>query len=77
MYIIRQILKNITKETFSRKLALTLLETGTINYENKEIEEQILAFLNRSSIKKERDQESYKLEELAQKLVEEIKEKLI
>ncbi|RIB21214.1 hypothetical protein C2G38_2177236 [Gigaspora rosea] len=40
------LLENIAKETFSRKLALTLSETGTIDYRNKEIEQQILAFLN-------------------------------
>ncbi|CAG8751142.1 36061_t:CDS:2, partial [Gigaspora margarita] len=45
------LLENIAKETFSRKLALTLSKTGTIDYGNEEIEQQILAFLN--SIKEE------------------------
>ncbi|CAG8832289.1 32794_t:CDS:2, partial [Gigaspora margarita] len=40
------LLENIAKETFSRKLALTLSETETIDYGNKKIEQQILAFLN-------------------------------
>ncbi|CAG8815610.1 28996_t:CDS:1, partial [Gigaspora margarita] len=37
---------NIAKETFSRKLALTLSEIGTKDYSNEKIEQQILAFLN-------------------------------
>ncbi|CAG8818576.1 12499_t:CDS:2, partial [Gigaspora margarita] len=44
-------LEDIAKETFSRKLALILSESKTIDYGNKKIEQQILIFLN--SIKEE------------------------
>ncbi|CAG8840493.1 18432_t:CDS:2, partial [Gigaspora margarita] len=40
------LLENIAKETFSKKLALTLSKTGSIDYRNEKIEQQILAFLN-------------------------------
>ncbi|CAG8787974.1 15023_t:CDS:2, partial [Gigaspora margarita] len=60
-------LENIAKETFSRKLALTLSKTGTIDYGNEEIEQQILVFLNKGikdkDTKKVRQEDSLELED--------------
>ncbi|CAG8852882.1 7335_t:CDS:1, partial [Gigaspora margarita] len=67
------LLENIAKETFSRKLALTLSETGTIDYGNEEIEQQILVFLN--SIEEEGQNDIEEVERNTIKQEPELKEK--
>ncbi|CAG8837742.1 39577_t:CDS:2, partial [Gigaspora margarita] len=66
------LLENIAKETFSRKLALTLLETRTIDYSNEKIEQQILAFLN--NIEKEGQNEAQGAEDIKDKDIKEVRQ---